>query len=77
MIGSFITCKLTLWLYVAALKKSLPWTGKTKCKITDVLDDVGPGYTPMIVDCTKDIQWLDTDTPRIMLVLKEGDTCEN
>ena len=79
MIGSYITCKITLWLFVSGLGKTLPHTGEVRCKVIDIMSEVGTPNdvrTPVLVDCSQDIRWLNPQDPtEVFVVFKKGGKC--
>lgn len=76
LIGTWVACTLTLWLYIPGLNKRLPHTGRFDCLvIDDRLMSVG---TPdlkkrmLMVDCSESTDWLKPATRKdLELVMRE------
>lgn len=73
MIGYYVVCQLTFWLYVTQIDVKLPYTGNFRCQVIVeedyTLETGAPGY--QFVDCTIDLDWLDTDHPNKFWISKE------
>lgn len=67
LVGFYVSCTLTLWLYIPGLNKKLPHTGEFSCKVLAVNEEkVKTGLpTEFQVDCSEDIAWLKSDHPEI------------
>lgn len=63
IIGQIVACKLTLWMQVKFINKALPHSYVARCKVESierhVVDTLAPRH--IVVDCRKDLQWIDTD----------------
>lgn len=63
LIGTHLVCKLTLWLYIAGLNRTIPHEGEFICRVEihepNTMYNGAPDY--VYVDCTKSIAWLDVD----------------
>lgn len=79
MIGTWLTCKFTLWLYVAGLKRTVPQQVEMRCKVTEVFMPVGTKdkqLTPIFVDCSEEAKVAHPQEPYgLYLLMKERD-CE-
>lgn len=66
LIGIWLLCPMTLWLYHPVWKKEVPHSGTFICRVLDASEEkvVIPLPIMLYVDCTKAIGWLDTDHPK-------------
>lgn len=61
LIGVWLYCQFTLWLYVPQLKKAMPHDATGKCQVLEVnVTTVKTGAPQHVfVDCTQAFSWLD------------------
>lgn len=82
LVGTWIACTVSVWLYVPSLKTDVVHTGRVNCMVVDdvfmKVGSVGTMRSPMIVDCRHDIMWLNPRyTDGYFLFMKEGVSCEH
>jgi len=77
LIGIWLVCNLTLWLYVPQLDMHLPHSGDFKCLVLkENITQVDTGAPPEIyVDCTTSIGWLKTSHPKKFWTRYSEDRC--
>ena len=77
LIGIWLICNLTIWLYVPELKKQVPHTGEFTCLVLkEDRKTVDTGAPPEIyVDCTEAIGWLNTSHPKKFWTRYEEGRC--
>jgi len=77
LVGTYVTCLLTLWFYIPQLKKPVPHTGYFVCQVKEWNETkVDTGLAPEIyVDCTESIGWLKTSHPKKFWTRLEEGRC--
>lgn len=82
MLGMYVSCLLTLWMKQPSGKPSVEQKIRAVCKVTEVMDLVGPvnaPWRPVILDCSEDIGWLKVDAVNPVeayMTFKERGECE-
>lgn len=79
MLGTWLKCSFTLYLWVSGLGRSVPQQVELRCKVEEEFMPVGTPdlrYTPLFVDCSEDAKVVAPQEPYgKFLVYKERD-CE-